>query len=226
MKKFVAGFAFVLSLAVVPWAISASHMKAHGIVVTGNVVAKREAFLMPGGDTSRHIFEINYEYRPLDTPYPETVIRRRVDAQFYRTLRVGSPVQVRYSPSRLLRTFAGMGSYLEGASTLSRLNYGPPDRGDVIKAGALTLAAMLGLMAYRRKSKPEGLIAAALAASCFPGVLLATCGLLLFPTLFWAGHRNPGKGTGTTLRHHFRMCSKVYTKFISARRSSRGGQTE
>src|SRR5690349_11016479 len=162
MKKFVAGFLLVAGLAIVPWLSSAAYMRNAGLVVSGKVLAKREAFLMPGGDTWRHIFAVTYEYRPLDMPYKETVIQR-VDAEFFRTLHVGSPVQVRYSPSRLLRSFAGMGLYLEGASPFARLKFGPPDSRDVVRAGALALAGFLGLIAYRRKSKPVGLISATLA---------------------------------------------------------------
>jgi len=68
-------------------------------MVAGIVLAMRKAFVMPGGDTWRHIFEITYEYRPLDSRFPETVVQR-VDEGFYRGLQVGSAVQVRYSPSR------------------------------------------------------------------------------------------------------------------------------
>lgn len=198
MKKLIAGLLFVAALVIVPWLLSAAYMRTAGIVVSGKVLAKREAFLMPGGDTWVHIFEVTYEYRPLDRPYRQTVIQR-VDAKFFRTLQVGSPVQVRYSPSPLLRIFAGMGLYLEGAAPLSRLKFGPPDSRDVVRAGALAVAALLGLVAYRRKSKALGLISATIAASCFPAVLLGACALCLFPALFWASRRSPDKGWGVAL---------------------------
>ena len=55
MKRIIAGFIFVVALAAVPWALATGYMKSAGIVVTGKVTTKREMFLLPGGDTSRHI---------------------------------------------------------------------------------------------------------------------------------------------------------------------------
>lgn len=198
MKKSVAAFVLIAALIVVPWAISIQYMKAAGALVVGKVVGKREAILLPGGDTWRHIFEITYEYRALDASYPETVVQR-VDQAFYRTLNIGSPIRVRYSPSRVLRSFAGMGLYLEDASPLSRLRYGPPDKRDIVMAGALGMAFLIGLIAYASKSKVLGVIAAVIALTCFPAVLLAACAFVLFPALFWASRRNPGKGYGLAL---------------------------
>jgi hypothetical protein len=198
MKKFITAFVLIGAFIIVPWVLSTQYMKAAGVVVTGRVVAKREAFLLPGGDTWRHTFEITYEYCPLDSPYSETVVQR-VDEGFYRTLAVSSQVRVRYSPSRLLRSFAGMGLYLEDASALSRLRYGPPDNRDIVMASALALALLLGLVAYGTKSKVLGVITAVIVLTCFPSVLLAACAVVLFPALFWACRRNPGKGYGLVL---------------------------
>jgi hypothetical protein len=208
MKKIVAIAALLVALAIVPWLISAAYMESAGVVVTGKVVGKREAFLMPGGDTERHIFDITYEYQPSDAYYPETVVQR-VDASFFRRQPVGSAVKVRYSPSRLLRSFAGMGLYLEDASPLSRLHYGPPDRADLIKTAALGLALVLGLAAYRTKSKVLGGMAALLVGVSFPGVLLVTCAVLVFPLFFWAARRNPGKGYGLALLAAMGLCAAV-----------------
>lgn len=198
MKKYIGGFIFVIALVVVPWGLSGAYMKSAGVVVTGTVIAKHEAFLLPGGDTARHVCEITYQYRPLDAAYPETVMQR-VDEQFYRSLQVGSAVRVRYSPSRLLRSFGGMGLYLEDASLLSRLHYGPPDPQDIAKAGAVALAIALALLAYAIKRKSLGVSAGVVALVCFPSVLLAVSALLLFPALYWAWRRSPGKGYGLSL---------------------------
>jgi len=197
MKRVIATLLLLAALAVGPWVVSAAYMAIAGIIVAGKVTAKREAILMPGGDTARHIFEITYEYQVRDWYYRETAVQR-VDAAFYRTLAVGSAVQVRYSPSRLLRSVKGMGVYLEGASPLSRLHYGPPDQRDLGITAALALALVMGLAAYRRKSKPLGAVAALLIGTCFPSVLLLACGVLVFPLLFWASRRNPGKVAGRT----------------------------
>jgi hypothetical protein len=50
LKKIVATAALLLALVIVPRLISAAYMESAGVLVTGKVVAKREAFLMPGGD--------------------------------------------------------------------------------------------------------------------------------------------------------------------------------
>jgi len=193
MRKYLAGLMFFVALAIVPWVLTSAYMKSAGVLVNGSVIEKRETFLLPGGDTAKHIFEITYEYRPLDSLYAETVVQR-VDSTFYRSLRTGSSVRVRYSPSRLLRTFGGMGLYLEDASILSRLRSGPPDQQDIEMAAALVVAAIFVLIAYRSRSKVIGVIGAVIAGVCFPMTLIAACGVLLFPALFWASRRHPGKG--------------------------------
>lgn len=198
MRRGVASLIFVLALAIVPWVLSNLYMRSAGIRVTGKVLAKRETFLLPGGDSWKHIFEITYEYRPLDSVNSETVVQR-VDAGLYRSTRTGSPIQVRYSQSPFLRSFAGMGLYLEDSSALSRLHYGPPAPEDIAMAVALAIAAIFGLIAYSTRNKVLGVIAAVIAGICFPMTLLAVCGFLAFPALFWATRRNPGKGYGWAL---------------------------
>jgi hypothetical protein len=208
MKRFIAALFGIAALAAGPLVISNVYMQKSGVVVIGKVLAKREAILMPGGDTWKHIFEITYEYRPFDSSYNETVVQR-VDAGLYRGLQVGSAVEVRYSPSRLLRSFAGMGVYLDGSSNLSRLHYGPPGQGDIAKAGAIARAAVFGLIAYWFRNKTLGIIAAVILLACFPAVLLAACGFILFPALFWASRRSPGKGYGLALLVTIALCSTV-----------------
>jgi hypothetical protein len=198
MKRGVAGFGFVLALAIVPWVVTSAYMKSAGAVVTGKVLDKRETFLLPGGDSWRHIFEITYEYRPLDSANSETVVQR-VDSTLYRSVRTGGPIQVRYSPSPLLRSFAGMGLYLENSSPWSRLHYGPPAREDIAMTVALLAAAIFGLLAYLKKSITLGSVAVVIAGVCFPLVLLGACAFVAFPALFWASRSNPAKGYGFAL---------------------------
>lgn len=208
MKRFIATVVLLAALAVGPWVASAVYMNKAGIVVGGKVVAKREAILMPGGDTAKHVFAITYEYQPRDSYYRETVVQR-VDEAFYRGEAVGSAVKVRYSPSRLLRSFAGLGLYLEDAAPLSRLHYGPPERRDLIKTAALSFALAAGLVAYRTKSRALGGLAALLVGIWFPPVLLLACGVLVFPLLFWAARRDPGKGYGLALLAVVGLCAAV-----------------
>jgi len=198
MTRAVAGFIFVLALAIVPWIAMSRYMKSAGIVTTGKVLAKRETFLLPGGDTWKHVFEITYEYQPLDSANSETVVQR-VDSSLYRSVRAGSPIQVRYSPSPLLRSFAGMGLYLENSSPLSRLQYGPPAPEDIAMAVALCSAAIFGLLAYLKKNVALTIVAAVIVGVCFPLVLLGGCAFVAFPTLFWISRQNPGKGYGFVL---------------------------
>ena len=198
MGKYFASFVFVVALAILPWVLMSAYMKSSGVLVNGSVVEKRETFLLPGGDTAKHIFEITYEYRPLDSAYSETVVQR-VDSIFYRSLHTGSSVRVRYSPSRLLRTFGGMGLYLEDASILSRLRYGPPDQREIATVAALVVAAIFLIIAYYVRSKVIAVIGAVIASICFPMTLIAACGVLFFPALFWASRRHPGKGYGSAL---------------------------
>src|SRR5437773_3658881 len=115
MKRVIVTLIVITAVAVLPWAIMTAYMNSADIVVDGKVTEKREAFVMPGSDSWNHIFEVTYQYQPLDSPYPQTA-GHPVDPSLYHRLRVGSAVQVRYSPSRLLRPMEGVGSFLAGSS--------------------------------------------------------------------------------------------------------------
>ena len=198
MTKAVSGLLAIVALAVTPWLLAAVYMDTHGVLATGRVVAKREAFVMPGGDSWKHVFEVTFEYRPADAPYADTA-KQRVTPDLYRRLHVGGPVQVRYSPSRLLRSFAGMGLYLEDSPWMSRLHYGPPSQRDLIMLSAIAVLAAVGWLAWVRRSKLLGVVAAIGTGMWAPEIMLAATGLLLCPVLFWAAWRRPGKGYGWTL---------------------------
>jgi hypothetical protein len=66
-------------------------------------------------------------------------------------------------------------------------------------AGTLLLTAILGLLAYLKKSVMLGITATVIAGVCFPLVLLGACAFVAFPALFWDSRRNPGKGYGLAL---------------------------
>jgi hypothetical protein len=114
--RFILVAGVVLALGPGFWAVATTYVENAGAVVEGEVIGKREAILMPGGDTWKHIFEVTYRYRPFDSPYRQTD-GHRVDPSLYRRLQVGSAVQVRYSRSPLLRQLEGVGSFLADAST-------------------------------------------------------------------------------------------------------------
>jgi hypothetical protein len=188
----------IAGTAVLPWLIMTAYMNTEGLLVTGEVVGKREAIVMSGGDSWKHIFEVTYQYQPFDSPYKQTS-GHRVDPALYHLLHVGSAVQVRYSPSHLLRFMEGVGSFVTESSPLSRLPYGPPDSRDLAEIAGIALASLIGFVAYRKKSKALGMIAGVITAACVPVVLLAASGLFLLPTLFWRWRRDPGKGYGWAL---------------------------
>jgi hypothetical protein len=89
--------------------------------------------------------------------------------------------------------------FLEESSPIYRLPYGPPEVRDFAELAGLVLASLLGFVAYRRKRRALGLVAAVIGAICVPVMLRVVPGLILFPTLFWAWWRNAGKGYGWAL---------------------------
>jgi len=207
MKKFLFTLILILTLAL-PWVIPTVYVNFAGIVVPGKVVSKQEAIVMPGGDSWRHTFEVTYEYRPLDSPYVETT-RHRVDATLYRSLRIGSAVQIRYSPSHFVRVMEGVGSLIIGSSPFSRLPYGPPAARDIAEITGIALAALVGFVAYRARSKSLGLIGVVIAGTSAPVILLATSGLILLPIFFWAWRRSQGKSYGWALLGTIALCAAV-----------------
>jgi hypothetical protein len=198
MKRLVLGLIALAVIAVLPWGLMTAYVNSNGLLARGEVVEKRESIVMPGGDSWKHVFEIKYQYQPSDSPYRQ-LGSHRVSPSFYRSLRVGSEVQIRYSSSRFMRTFEGIGSFVVGSSALSRLPYGPPDTRELADLGGIVLAVLIGLIAYSKKSMALGLAAVAVVSASVPVVLLGACGLIVFPSLFWAWRRNPGKGYGWTL---------------------------
>jgi hypothetical protein len=85
MKWVIITLLAIVAAAVSPWAIAMAYMQISGQVVEGKVTGKREAILMPGGDSWDHIFEITYRYQPLDSRYPETATHRVGSALYRRT---------------------------------------------------------------------------------------------------------------------------------------------
>jgi hypothetical protein len=198
MKKIIVRLILLAAVAVLPWVIMTAYMNAAGVLVPGEVVEKREAIVMSGGDSWKHIFEVTYQYRPFDSPYKQTS-GHRIDPALYHRLHLGSTVQVRYSPSHLLRLMEGVGSFITDSSAISRLPYGPPNSRDLTEMAGIALASLIGFVAYRKKSKALAIVAGVVGATCIPVVLLAGSGLFLLPTLFWGWRRNPGKGYGWAL---------------------------
>ncbi len=95
-------FAIGLVLLVLSTPLFASfYLDARGEVVTGTVTEKNE-YLAARSDTWHRQFLLAVEYQPADSIIRE-VASIEVAQATYDQLHVGSPVQVRYQPARLLR---------------------------------------------------------------------------------------------------------------------------
>ena len=197
-----------VALVVLLWLTPTIYMSAAGIEVPGRVIEKQERIVMPGGDSWKRVFEVTYQYRPLDSPYPQTS-GHRIDAALYHRLHVGSLVVIRYSPSRFVRYMEGVGSFVVGSSRLSRLPYGPPDTRDTAEFAGALVAVLIGVGAYRRKSKLLGVVAAVVLGACIPVLLLVSSGLFLLPILYWGWRGNPEKGYGWALLGTIVLCAAV-----------------
>ena len=55
MKKQIAAVIVILALAPVPWVIATAYVNQAGIIAVGKIIAKREAIVMPGGDSWKHV---------------------------------------------------------------------------------------------------------------------------------------------------------------------------
>lgn len=208
LRRAVGAVAAIVALAVSFWLATTLYVSRAGIEVTGLITDKKERIVMPGGDSWKRVYEVTYQYRPLDSPYLQTS-GHRVDAVFYHRLRVGSPVAIRYSPSGLVRHMEGVGSFVVGSTALSRLPYGPPDSRDTAEIAGVLVAGLIGVVAYRRRSGLLGIVAAVVLGACIPVLLLAASGLFLLPMLYWGWRDNPGKGYGWALLGTIVLCAAV-----------------
>jgi hypothetical protein len=198
MRRPILAALLVTLLALVPWSAGTLFVHLGGREVTGEITSKQESIVLPGGDTWQHIYKVTYQFRPADSPATESG-GHPVSVTLYDRLQVGSAVRVRYSPWRPLRSMQGVGSYLAESSPLTRLRYGPIEHRNLLVAGGVVGAALVGWLAYRRMSVGLGILAALLAGLAFPSFLLALTGFLLIPALWGASRRNPSMGHGKLL---------------------------
>ncbi len=101
------GLAAFLILALSPWAIPTAYVTYAGPVVQGEIVGKKEAFNLLGNDNWRHVLDATYRYQPRDAKVPE-IATHSVGLPLFIRLRIGTPVRVRYSPWRPLRSLRGV----------------------------------------------------------------------------------------------------------------------
>lgn len=169
---------------------------ATSAVVNGKIVDKRESIEMPLEDAWRHVFAVTYKYQPADSASPITA-SHPVDVSLYDRLAVGATVKVRYSTLPLFLPIVGLGSALVDSSWLSRIPTRSEGRQELVEVGAICAIGLLGFAAYRMRSRTLGLLAGITGAVFASSVLLI--GFLIFPFLFVAWLRNPGKGFGWAL---------------------------
>jgi len=187
--------AILLLAAVGPWLVLAGYLEFFGVPTRAEVIGRQESVSIQG-DHSRHDFVVSYRYRPADAAELVTA-SQRVSPALYDRLATGSQVGVRYSPWAPLRAFGSAGVSLEDASWTSRLPWGSNDTLRLLEIEMSAVVAVLGYVAYRRKSRPLILLAVTAAASVGAGVLLF--GFLIFPLLLLLWWRRQGQGFGWVL---------------------------
>lgn len=195
MKWFFFALLAILALAVSPWVIAMAYMQMAGQVVEGKVTGKREAIVMPGGDSWDHLFEITYKYQPHDSTYPETATHR-VDPVLYRQAQIDSTVLVRYSPLRIMRWVVGLGSFLDESSLLSRLGLDLFTARYLVVISIVSIGLLTALFAYRKKSGRLGLLAAWIVTIPAPVLFLAITAYIMCPglVLSWRSSKKAGYG--------------------------------
>ncbi|GEM_PF-4696848 len=184
MKWIIVTLFAIVALAILPWAIAMLYMQVAGQVVEGKVIAKREAILLPGGDSWDHVFEVTYRYQPSDSYHPE-IAKHRVDAALYRRAKIGDSVTVRYSSLRMLRPVVGLGSFLDESSLLSRLGIELLTPGHLAAIATILVGSLIALFAHTARSVRWGVIAAWIALVTAPVPFLVITAFIVFPMLFW-----------------------------------------
>lgn len=193
-----AGFLISLPACFSPYLLPALYLELAGVVTEGQVTQKQESIQMRGYDRWRHVLEVTYRYIPADTRVAETGTHQ-VDPSLFDRLQVGSKVKVRYIPWRLPRSLhiVAMGSALADAAWRSRI----PEESDgarlTFDIGSAALAGLLGVVAWRRKTRPWILAAALCGATVCTAVV--PCGFVTFPILFAVWRKRPGQGYGWVL---------------------------
>jgi len=173
------------------WAGMNLFAESTNLVAVGTVTTRQEEILFSGDEWHR-AFEVSYSYQ---VPDAGTVSDTSfVDREVYDHLSPRASVRIHYSRWKLMRLVKGLGSYIEGTSWGSRLPGGAWQAWDWGESAALLVAILLGFIAYRLRSLKLGIVAALSAGTAYPLFLLLAGGLLIFPFLFWAWRRHPGKG--------------------------------
>lgn len=198
LTKLTATLIAILLAVPLGWLALAAYVARVGVEADGQIIGKRETIILGGGDAWRRVFDITYRYQPADAPLPEEA-SHNVDLAMYDRLHPGQLVRLHYTASPLLRTWAGVGSYIDGSSPWARTRYGRTAARDLALPAAMFGAIVLGLIALKARSAVVGVAAGLLGGAAVPVALLAATALLIGPQLFWASRRRPGQGYGWML---------------------------
>ncbi len=115
------GVALTLLLCLGPFVGTSLYVDARGITGPGTVLAKRETIKHDVTGSWVRTMNIQVRYQPRDERSTEST-DFNVDAATFDTLHVGSPILVRYAPSRLLRDALILPAQrLDGQTTLTWL---------------------------------------------------------------------------------------------------------
>ncbi len=193
--KILAALGALLVLALAPWLLLAGYLRVFGIAGTGEVIDRHEAVSIRGDHWHRDLI-VSYRYR-LSGSGQSATASQRVDPALYDRLRVGSPVKVLYSPWKPLREFGSAGATLAEVPWYAVLPRESNDTLWFLEMEMYAVVAVLGYLAYRRRSRTLTLLAVTVGASVAAGVLLF--GFLIFPILLLLWWRRPGQGFGWVL---------------------------
>ena len=198
LEKLIVGIVAAAMLPPLLWLGATSYAARVSVEVDGEILAKHETILLGNGDGWRRMLDVVYRYQPIDAPFPEEA-SHNVDRALYDQLRVGERVRIHYVPSRLLRAWDGVGSYIDGSSPWSRTRYGPLAPRDFAEPAAILGGIALGLLALRIRNVSIGIVAALVGGAAVPVALLFATAFLIGPWLFWAWWRRDDHGYGWML---------------------------
>jgi hypothetical protein len=177
-----------------PLIVPAMYRDYAGFVTAGVVETKHEAVELMGNDRSFPEFIVSLRYQPRDSEEPETATSR-IDPDLYDRLQVGSQIEVRYLPWKWARWFTP--AVPLGRSALARFKADTQAVRSIEEVAGFVAIVVLGVIAYRRKSKSLGLLALTAGGVFVSAYVLL--GFVVFPAFFWLWRRYPGEGFGWVL---------------------------
>lgn len=183
--------AFLLLLVFGPWFGLDFYLAHFGVPARAKVLDLREAVYLKYDDWRRdHLVTFRYPVQGQD----DVTATQAIDASLYGRLKPGDSVPVRYSRSAFMRGFGTLGVKLEESGWRDRLPSWSNQGRSLAELGAVAATVLLAYMAYRRRSRSLGLLAATAGGIIASGIFLL--GFLVYPLLLvlWLKRRMPGAG--------------------------------